>query len=549
MRSLVFLAALLVCTVQGQYFSAFYDQASGKYYYANGQSDNAVVWAFYSDDVESIGWGRLTLNTTANSYANFTDDITMHAAGYLEAVLTQERIWQSYLAFLQQFNNSVVPQSLQAWIVENIAWARAQVAANPQDQYWVQVGLVFAQYDGLVDGYNVAAPASQKLDPVTMYLLSASADAGDIISAIQTTLRRDSAEWQRLDAFRSVRSISDDFYAQHCSVIVKVTDDLSELFAAHDTWSGFGGMLRIYKIYNFQLRAPSTNAISTSFSAYPATLSSIDDFYALSSGFAVMETTNGLFNNSLYSAVVPHSLLSFVRVVVANRMATGGQQWTQLLASYNSGTYNNQWQVVDFNKFVPGQKVADDTLWIIEQIPGFTQSGDVSFLLRDQGYFPSYNIPYFKNIFNISGFPSAVAQWGSWFDYNLHPRALIYAREQSKVQNLGGAKYIQRFNEWQTDPVAKGNSINAIASRGDLVNQTNPANPFLARSCFGAIDAKITSSKLIKNFQAVAISGPTYNEQPYFRWTDEWSNVVHVGQPELFNFDWQTFSNDVSNLE
>ena len=80
---------------------------------------------------------------------------------------------------------------------------------------------------------------------------------------------------------------------------------------------------------------------------------------------------------------------------VSVRWATTGQQWTQLFAFLNSGTYNNQWvrsvpppqqtcaysthhhivwvppsqMVVDTSLFTPGQALADGVLYILEQIP------------------------------------------------------------------------------------------------------------------------------------------------------------------------------------
>ena len=35
--------------------------------------------------------------------------------------------------------------------------------------------------------------------------------------------------------------------------------------------------------------------------------------------------------------------------------------------------YNNQWIVVDYKKYVSGEEIQDDTLWILEQIPGYTE--------------------------------------------------------------------------------------------------------------------------------------------------------------------------------
>lgn len=35
-----------------------------------------------------------------------------------------------------------------------------------------------------------------------------------------------------------------------------------------------------------------------------------------------------------------------------------------------SGTYNNQWTVVDYKLFTPGQELPNtDVLWILEQVP------------------------------------------------------------------------------------------------------------------------------------------------------------------------------------
>jgi hypothetical protein len=57
----------------------------------------------------------------------------------------------------------------------------------------------------------------------------------------------------------------------------------------------------------------------------------------LFSKLVVIETTNGIsFNPSLYKLVTPLSVLSWLRIVIANRLATGGPSWIDAFKRYNS---------------------------------------------------------------------------------------------------------------------------------------------------------------------------------------------------------------------
>ena len=61
---------------------------------------------------------------------------------------------------------------------------------------------------------------------------------------------------------------------------------------------------------------------------------------------------------------------------VANAMATSGRAWADIVAQHNSGTYNNQYMVVDLKLFRPGHELQADTLWVVEQLPGMTVAAD-----------------------------------------------------------------------------------------------------------------------------------------------------------------------------
>jgi hypothetical protein len=66
---------------------------------------------------------------------------------------------------------------------------------------------------------------------------------------------------------------------------------------------------------------------------------------------------------------------------VANRLADSGKEWTEIFEENNSGTYNDQFMIIDYNKFRAGaspQNLSDNLLWVLEQMPGHIRSADVT---------------------------------------------------------------------------------------------------------------------------------------------------------------------------
>jgi Phospholipase B len=70
-------------------------------------------------------------------------------------------------------------------------------------------------------------------------------------------------------------------------------------------------------------------------------LESLDDFYLMSSKLVMLQTTNNVFNTSLYDLVVPQSLFAWHRVRVANMLARTGKDWYTIVSKYNSGMVYN----------------------------------------------------------------------------------------------------------------------------------------------------------------------------------------------------------------
>ena len=105
------------------------------------------------------------------------------------------------------------------------------------------------------------------------------------------------------------------------------------------------------------------------------------------------ETTIGNSNNDLWKYVVPQTVFEWVRTVVANRLAPTGARWSELFERHNSGTYNNQWMILNYNLFTPGKPLQPDTFWVLEQIPGSVHMADMTLFLEENGYWPSFNVP------------------------------------------------------------------------------------------------------------------------------------------------------------
>ncbi len=147
----------------------------------------------------------------------------------------------------------------------------------------------------------------------------------------------------------------------------KVLKGNSDLLVGHTTWSGYETMLRILKSYKFNYQMTSKSeyilyckiklcssfaykliivfkfeglvpATKMTFSSYPGTLLSVDDFYITNQNLTVIETSLDNLNSDLWSYVTSETNLFWIRVLIANRLASSGPEWVKVFSRYNSGT-------------------------------------------------------------------------------------------------------------------------------------------------------------------------------------------------------------------
>jgi hypothetical protein len=311
-------------------------------------------------------------------------------------------------------------------------------------------------------------------------------------------------------------------------------------------------MLRILKHYkfNFHYRGQLIPGSDISFSSYPGTLLSIDDFYILNSGLVVIETTIGNANADLWKFVTPETLLYWVRNLVANRLANSGPEWAKLFSLHNSGTYNNEWMVVDYNLFNPGDSTLQPGLFtVLEQLPGQTVWSDQTEVLQQKSHWPSYNLAFYPEVYNMTGTFDSFKKYGNFFSYEHSPRANIFARDHVKVTDVESMIRLMRYNNFRNETFAKCQCLpllhsgeNSISARSDL----NPAEgkyPFdaLGHRDHGATDMKMTSLSMMQSLEFIAISGPTWSEQDGiepFVWSkaDFGNTTKHFGLPDKAQF-------------
>ncbi|KAI1900523.1 hypothetical protein AGOR_G00050810 [Albula goreensis] len=518
--------------------SAVLDGQTGKLSLLPGFHPDFVAWANFTDDIKKTGWAYLEVKTNGK----YNDSLQAYAAGAVEAAVSSQLIYKHWMntmmGYCGPFKYEIgYCQRLRNYILANLQWMEQQMNKDEDLEYWYQIRLALLQLRGLEDSYNdqVVFPTGQfSVNPFGFLLFQMGGDLEDLEAALNKTSQS-----------RTLGSGS-------CSALIKLLPGNKELLVSHDTWNNYQSMLRIMKKYSFSYRRSSEDDTPIpgsiqAFSSYPGSIFSGDDFYILSSGLVTLETTIGNSNPELWKFVTPKgTVMEWLRNIVANRLAESGKQWAGHFSKYNSGTYNNQWMIVDYKHFTPGKTdIEDQLLTVLEQIPGFIVSKDQTKELLQKGYWASYNIPYYEEVFNASGCPELVQKYGDWFSFDMNPRAQIFRRNHSLVIDMDSMVRLMRYNNFKEDPLSKcqgcdppNNGENAISARSDL-NPSNGTYPFgaLKQRPHGGTDMKLTSYAMHREYQLLAVSGPTCDQVPAFQWsTSPYSGLLHMGHPDRWAF-------------
>ncbi|KAF4673853.1 phospholipase B domain containing [Perkinsus chesapeaki] len=479
------------------------------------------------------GFGVLEISTNES----FSSDRQAFEAGYLEVHLTGHRIIDHFRNLRDTFVESVdapFSEDVLALLRKQYEWFEGQVEANTnadstasgrsspgmshrmrhqkkQQKYWKTARFVLQQFKGEVAGienYFVEHRITNETYNADPWQIAAVLNAaGDMMDIMCLN-----------EAPRSVLRRHEGF----------------AFFKMYSTGSGFT------RLFGFE--AWTCNLVhSMSFSSYPGTLVSLDDYYLMSSGLAMIQTSLTVGDPSIRQNLTMEALLAWQRVRIANHLAKGGRRWFELLQQYNSGTYSNQYTVVDFKRFTPRKELKKGLLWVIESVPGLTVGKDMTEVLK-WGYWGSYNAPYFPEVrkatkyeywYNISGMDK--------FSFSLTTRGKVLRRdshEATKTSEVMDLAQLIRRNRYKTDPLLNGDVFGDLCARGDLRQGRSVA--------IGCFDSKATNySWGYQHMRTLIQSGPPVygDDLKPFNWNefDNKSGAVrasHRGLPNEYNFSW-----------
>ena len=498
-------------------------------------NENYVATAFYTDSLLEIGWDKLSIKTNPL----YRDEIQAEGAGRLEGALTKERIYNFFLNLEQEvdINERISKffEDQEAFVIDSV-----EKGEGSRDPMLYNAYLIKKQYNGMMEQYNITADADKKLTKNNFHLMNYYAELFDLADKYRVEVEGET-DYKQMDNEQLLKIFLE---RTHCSALFKLKNDFSDLYFGHNTWNTYFSTIRLIKEYNFNFNNRWVRSKNIIFTSYPASISSIDDFYITSHGLIAIETTNSMYNDSLYSEINPNTLFTCERAMICNRISNSSKEWAENFAKYNSGTYNNQFMILDKNKVnLVNKSIEQDAFYIVETLPGLVKINNVTDIFKF-GYWSSFNLPFDKEIYDLSGLKEVIdsrPEAASYLSYDMCARTKIFRRDQWSSDNLDGFMKLMRYNDYLHDPFSEGNPSYAISSRSDL-----------AGSCSGAYDSKVGVlsdwNETYVKFRL--IGGPTFNEElgiEPFAWenaSERCRNHAHNMIPDVLKFDWIEYENE-----
>jgi hypothetical protein len=520
-------------------------------YTFNGSATGAKKAVIVDRNPAAEGWDFVRFETNA-SWIDAKDHAGIHSAfavGYAEGYLTADSVFSSYINEVGPNLPAIVGSAcFQQWVDRHVAYMQTTIAAG-SDAVAEQMRRQLRWLQGLTAGYNAAlptlvspySPKPTSLNFTQIFLISFQLEIGRVLDVCNVS----TAEVADTATATSKRETIPQQPDLHCSALIKVTED--DVYFAHATWFGYGMMVRQYKTY-----VGLGNATVT-MSSYPGSLSSLDDWYMTSHGIAATETTISAWTTTRDGLVTADAASEFMRVMAANFIARDGAEWAAVFATHNSGTYNNQYMVVDMKKIdARTRPLPDGAFFVIEQMPGAVVSADMTGHLNRETYWASFNIPFFNETYVGLGYEAFYEMYGDYYSRTQYARARIFHDMHRTVTDDASLLSLMRYNNFSKDAYgvvpfcdqADGytgetqyncstaglrSACLAASARCDVSPQAYEIDVYpamvgqVARGLWGGIDVKFTSKRRMldgRRLQGVAVNGPsTYGDFAPFSWS------------------------------
>lgn len=487
---------------------------------------STIAWATWNNEtLFTEGWLKLTIEGREGADSH---DM-LYCAGYLEGYLSHNEIYNHFqlMKDIEGFSrNGPFPPEWVDFVQRNMNFAFQSVEAYQDSKYWQEIGLILTQFKGIVAGYQYIAPEEKQMSQLDFWFFQSEFDLLDVQGAVKPSGTYDKVN-------------------DHCSGLIRIAPDYSDIFFSHNTWSDYRDLHNQLKEYHFPI--PEYKAHRVMVSTRVGKIYSFDDFYISDAGLLVFETTNSIFNEDLYKLIIPNALFTWIRTSHCMWTTNNGSAWTEVFGRYNSGTLNNQYLILDSNKFVKNEKPTKDLLWLVEQYPGTCVRYDLTETFVKKGFFESFNVPFTKELYELAGYPQKVEQMGNigdFYSYYEAPRYKIFEREAPRVKTFEDMKDLMTYNNYKRDIYSKSDPAQAIMSRYDLRRYGEPYGP---AKTSGGIDVKVTKlSEVVTKMRIHAVGGPNhfYGLPPWKFGEGQFENVSYDGLPDEWEFDWITFDSE-----
>lgn len=515
-------------------------------------SQKIIAQATYLTDIREVGWRRLHIKTLNDVDCKLNSLLQCYTSGFLEGSITHVEIHQYYnnaQTFLQDMSKESfkklhdIYEIMYESIIKKINNDEVSKITDPKERAMWNYYLCFiSQLDGLYAGYNsnyeedTLENIIKRMTIVDFLILNSSGNFGDIKSIIdisdtskykvdETTDFSSKENLEKLFGEIDILSIYKSLLKHsHCSVIAKLIKQQNgeyDIISGHDTWSSYSELIRTLKTYSYEFDSKCKNNNESllpkpkkiSMSSYPGVLFSGDDFYVLESGVTLLQTTLNVLDRFKYYNLIDFSnyIPEFIRLMTINFLSDTGVEWVENYKNTKNHLYITQWVVVDYNQLSlynarNSELTKKGIIQVLEEVPSKVFSEDITNKFFEDGYFGSFNYPYFDESFHILGFSKFQELKVKGSDPSVNSRQFIIDKLHNQIHDIESFIKIISYNgfhepnpEFEDDP-SLNDPTNGIMARYDLLQDAD---------YFGGIDYKVLNLAYSKKQQFDTRLGPT----------------------------------------